>query len=112
MRPAGSQLYRKLTSSLADLFSCPIPRLVCLSIFIYQTLTAESCLLLTYIIRSTFQPNISQQALRATLHMVQFGVAYFIMLLAMYYNGYFMICIIIGAWLGPFIFNWESVTVG
>jgi copper transporter 1 len=30
---------------------------------------------------------IQRQLFRALLHMVQFGVAYFIMLLAMYYNG-------------------------
>lgn len=34
-----------------------------------------------------FRPNVFQQAIRALLHMVQFAVAYFIMLLAMYYNG-------------------------
>jgi copper transporter 1 len=30
-----------------------------------------------------FTPDISQQAVRALLHMLQFGVAYFVMLLAM-----------------------------
>lgn len=34
-----------------------------------------------------FRPNFIQQAMRAHLHMLQFAVAYFIMLLAMYYNG-------------------------
>lgn len=32
-------------------------------------------------------PRLLQQAIRATIHMLQFAVAYFIMLLAMYYNG-------------------------
>ncbi|KAM0253480.1 hypothetical protein ACHAP5_000509 [Fusarium lateritium] len=54
-----------------------------------------------------FRPNVSQQAIRALLHMMQFAVAYFVMLLAMYYNGYFIICIFIGAYLGAFIFQWE-----
>ncbi|KAH9861875.1 hypothetical protein J1614_011628 [Plenodomus biglobosus] len=58
-----------------------------------------------------FRPSILQQAVRALLHMLQFAVAYFIMLLAMYYNGYFIICIFIGAFLGYFIFGWESLTV-
>ena len=49
-----------------------------------------------------------QQAIRAALHMCAFAVAYFVMLLAMYYNGYFIICIFIGAYLGYFIFGWES----
>ncbi|RDW74008.1 hypothetical protein BP5796_07450 [Coleophoma crateriformis] len=61
---------------------------------------------------NTFRPNMLQQAVRATLHMLQFAVAYFIMLLAMYFNGYIIICIIIGAWLGAFAFSWESVSLG
>lgn len=28
----------------------------------------------------------------------------------MYYNGYIIICIFIGAFLGSFIFSWEHVT--
>src|SRR6266536_4207514 len=58
-----------------------------------------------------FRLNIIQQMVRATLHMLQFAVAYSIMLLAMYYNGYFIICIIIGAWLGGFVFKWETVSM-
>lgn len=58
-----------------------------------------------------FRPNLWQQAIRALLHMMQFAVAYFVMLLAMYYNGYFIICIFIGAYLGAFIFQWEPLTV-
>lgn len=54
-----------------------------------------------------FRPSLLQQLIRATIHMVTFGVAYIIMLLAMYYNGYFIICILIGAFLGSFIFSWE-----
>lgn len=56
-----------------------------------------------------FRPSFLQQMIRAALHMVQFGVAYFIMLLAMYYNGYIIICILIGAFIGSFIFSWEQV---
>jgi copper transporter 1 len=59
-----------------------------------------------------FRPNIFQQAIRALLHMLQFAVAYFVMLLAMYYNGYFIICIFIGAYIGYFIFGYESFNVG
>lgn len=59
----------------------------------------------------TFRPHILQQVVRATLHMLQFAVAYFIMLLAIYYNGYIIICIIIGAWIGAFIFSWETVSL-
>ena len=30
--------------------------------------------------------------------------------LAMYYNGYIIICIFIGSYLGSFIFQWEPLT--
>ncbi|CAK7274395.1 Copper Transporter integral membrane protein that functions in high affinity copper transport [Sporothrix epigloea] len=56
-----------------------------------------------------FHPSIFQQAVRALLHLAQFAVAYFVMLLAMYYNGYFIICICIGAYLGSFFFHWEQM---
>lgn len=59
-----------------------------------------------------FRPNVLQQATRALLHMAQFAVAYFVMLLAMYYNGYFIICIFIGAYIGSFVFHWETLTTG
>ena len=58
-----------------------------------------------------FTPNILQQAIRALLHMAQFAVAYFIMLLAMYFNGYIIISIFIGAFIGFFIFGWRSVAL-
>ncbi|KAL3475931.1 Ctr copper transporter family-domain-containing protein [Aspergillus californicus] len=59
--------------------------------------------------RSRFTPNIFEQSIRALIHMVTFAVAYFVMLLAMYYNGYIIICIFIGAFLGAFIFSWEPI---
>ncbi|TVY25001.1 Copper transport protein [Lachnellula hyalina] len=60
-------------------------------------------------VAAKFRPNVMQQAIRATLHMLQFAVAYFIMLLAMYYNGYIIMCIFIGAWIGAFGFSWEMI---
>ncbi|KAH7156432.1 Ctr copper transporter family-domain-containing protein [Dactylonectria macrodidyma] len=56
-----------------------------------------------------FRPNVFQQAIRALLHMMQFAVAYFVMLLAMYYNGYIIICIFLGSYLGSFVFHWETL---
>lgn len=58
-----------------------------------------------------FRPSVLQQIIRALFHMVQFAVAYFIMLLAMYYNGYIIICIIIGAFLGALVFSWEQISL-
>lgn len=59
-----------------------------------------------------FRPNVWQQAIRALLHTLHFAVAYWIMLLAMYYNGYVIICIIIGAFIGAFVFQWERIGGG
>ncbi|KAI5365852.1 putative Ctr copper transporter [Septoria linicola] len=59
-----------------------------------------------------FRPTILEQLVRALLHMLQFAVAYFVMLLAMYYNGYIIICIFIGAFLGAFVFNWATIGLG
>ncbi|KAI8628998.1 putative high affinity copper protein [Xylariaceae sp. FL1651] len=56
-----------------------------------------------------FRPNVFQQTIRALLHTLQFSTAYWIMLLAMYYNGYIIICIFIGAFIGSFIFQWERL---
>ncbi|MCJ1348593.1 Copper Transporter integral membrane protein that functions in high affinity copper transport, partial [Peltigera leucophlebia] len=62
--------------------------------------------------RVMIRPTLLQQLIRAGLHMITFAVAYFVMLLAMYYNGYFIICILIGAFIGAFIFSWETVGAG
>ncbi|KAI2640995.1 Ctr copper transporter [Xylaria nigripes] len=58
---------------------------------------------------TTFRPDVRQQAIRALLYTLQFATAYWIMLLAMYYNGYIIICILIGAFLGSFLFQWERL---
>lgn len=58
-----------------------------------------------------YRPSPMEQLVRALLHMLQFAVAYFIMLLAMYYNGYIIICIFIGAFLGSLVFSWEPVSL-
>jgi len=58
-----------------------------------------------------YRPSPIEQVIRALLHMVQFAVAYIIMLLAMYYNGYIIICIFIGAFLGSLIFSWEPLSL-
>ncbi|GFF58380.1 copper transport protein CTR3 [Aspergillus udagawae] len=59
--------------------------------------------------QTPIRPTLIEQLVRALLHMLQFAVAYFVMLLAMYFNGYLIICIFIGAFLGSFIFSWEPL---
>ncbi|OAA62134.1 Ctr copper transporter family protein [Cordyceps fumosorosea ARSEF 2679] len=58
-----------------------------------------------------FRPSLVQQAIRASLHMLQFGTAYIVMLFAMYYNGYIILCIVLGAFVGYMAFNWEPIAV-
>ena len=57
---------------------------------------------------SGYLPTAPQQAVRALLYTLQLAVAYTIMLLAMYYNGYILVSILIGAFIGSFIFSWED----
>ncbi|KAM4058640.1 ctr copper transporter family protein [Hirsutella rhossiliensis] len=58
------------------------------------------------------RPSVLQQAVRAFLHLLQFTCAYILMLLAMYYNGYLLLCIFLGAYFGAFIFQWENLPLG
>ncbi|EAQ89396.1 hypothetical protein CHGG_06015 [Chaetomium globosum CBS 148.51] len=59
----------------------------------------------------TFRASPLQQFVRALIHAATFGLAYIVMLLAMYYNGYIIICILIGALLGKFLCDWMTRTV-
>ncbi|KAK4222749.1 putative high affinity copper protein [Podospora fimiseda] len=59
----------------------------------------------------TFRASPLQQFVRSIIHMATFGLAYIVMLLAMYYNGYVIISIMIGALLGKFICDWMTKTV-
>lgn len=43
--------------------------------------------------------------------MLQFAIAYIIMLLAMYYNGYLILSIFAGSYIGALIFSWETISV-
>ncbi|KAG0159044.1 hypothetical protein PDIDSM_6564 [Penicillium digitatum] len=58
-----------------------------------------------------YRPSLVEHTVRSLMHMAQFAVAYIVMLLAMYFNGYIIICIFIGAFLGAFIFSWEPVNL-
>lgn len=62
----------------------------------------------------TFRASPLQQLVRAVIHAVTFGVAYIIMLLAMYFNGFIILSIFIGAGIGKFVCDWlvYKVVVG
>jgi copper transporter 1 len=62
--------------------------------------------------KESYRPSVVEHIVRSFMHMLQFAVAYFIMLLAMYFNGYIIICIFVGAFLGSLIFSWEPVSLG
>ncbi|KAH8883371.1 ctr copper transporter [Thozetella sp. PMI_491] len=57
-----------------------------------------------------FRASPLQQLIRSIIHAVTFGLAYIVMLLVMYYNGYIIISIIIGAGLGKFLCDWMTRT--
>lgn len=59
----------------------------------------------------TYRASPLQQLIRAVLHVAQIGVAYITMLIAMYYNGYIIISIFIGAFLGKLLFDWGDYRV-
>jgi copper transporter 1 len=60
----------------------------------------------------TFRASAPQQLVRAVLHAAQFGLAYLLMLLAMYFNGYIFLSLVVGAGLGKFLCDWLEVTIG
>ena len=58
-----------------------------------------------------FRPTLVQQLIRSVIHMATFGVAYIVMLLAMYFNGYVIIMIFLGALIGKFTCDWSAQKV-
>ncbi|KAI0205319.1 ctr copper transporter [Astrocystis sublimbata] len=61
-----------------------------------------------------FRATPVQQAIRSFIHAVAFGIAYILMLIAMAFNGYVIIVIIIGAGFGKFVCDWmtQKIAVG
>ena len=59
-----------------------------------------------------FRPSMVQQGIRAGIHTFRFGTAYLIMLLAMTLNGFLILTILGGAYVGSFMFDWEAITTG
>lgn len=55
-----------------------------------------------------FRASPLQQLVRSVIHAVSLGVAYIVMLLVMSYNGYVIICVIIGGGLGKFFCDWMT----
>ena len=55
-----------------------------------------------------FKPSWPQQAVRGAIYTMQFVVAYMIMLLAMYYNGYILLSIFVGVFVGFCMASWDT----
>ena len=60
---------------------------------------------------ATFRATPVQQLIRSVIHATVFGLAYIVMLLAMYYNGFVLVSIIIGAGIGKFLCDWMIVRI-
>lgn len=55
------------------------------------------------------RPTFVQQCIRTVLYGMQFTSAYLIMLIAMTYNGYMLLSIILGAMVGYFATTWDTL---
>ncbi|KAK0730201.1 Ctr copper transporter, partial [Lasiosphaeris hirsuta] len=60
----------------------------------------------------SYQPHFWQQLVRAGIFTLQVANAYFLMLLAMYFNGYYIFCILIGTFIAFFAFQCEYLSAG
>ncbi|KAI9655832.1 MAG: Copper Transporter integral membrane protein that functions in high affinity copper transport [Bathelium mastoideum] len=56
-----------------------------------------------------FRPSVGEQGVRAGLHAAQLVGAYVVMLLAMSFNGYVLLCIVAGGFLGFAVFQWRPM---
>jgi copper transporter 1 len=56
-----------------------------------------------------YRPTWKQQMVRALLRTVHWAGHMLIMLLAMYFNLWFLLCMLIGTFIGKCLFEWETV---
>ncbi|KAG7194833.1 Copper Transporter integral membrane protein that functions in high affinity copper transport [Scheffersomyces spartinae] len=66
--------------------------------------------LFTWLTDATFA-NAYEHLVRTLLFTVEWGLSYFIMLLFMYYNGYIIICCILGTMVGRLLFTYNEPLV-
>lgn len=59
----------------------------------------------------TFRVTWLQQVIRALIHMVTYGGAYIVMLLVMYFNGFIILSVFLGAGVGKFLCDWMVVKI-
>ena len=63
-------------------------------------------------VSESFSPTLLQHAVRSVLYSIQVGATYLLMLIAMSFNGYIIICIILGALIGYFFFGSDNIVDG
>lgn len=56
-----------------------------------------------------FRPTVLQQLVRSLIYALQFTGAYLIMLIAMTFNGYLILAIILGGLFGHFVTTWDAL---
>lgn len=56
-----------------------------------------------------FRPTVLQQLVRSFIYALQFTGAYLIMLIAMTFNGYLILAIILGGLFGHFVSTWDAL---
>ncbi|CAD6985876.1 unnamed protein product [Tilletia controversa] len=60
--------------------------------------------------QTRFRPTVMQQFIRSLVYAVQFTGAYIVMLIAMTFNGYILIAIILGGFAGHFVSTWDNLS--
>ncbi|PHH69119.1 hypothetical protein CDD80_7006 [Ophiocordyceps camponoti-rufipedis] len=60
---------------------------------------------------ASFRPTFWQQAARAFLQLLLITCAWTLMLLVMYFNVYLTLCILLGFYVGAFVFQWENIPI-
>ncbi|KDN43659.1 Ctr-domain-containing protein [Tilletiaria anomala UBC 951] len=58
---------------------------------------------------SRFRPTLFQQAVRSLLYAIQFAGAYIVMLIAMTFNGYILLSIVLGGFFSHFVSTWDAL---
>ncbi|RCI12754.1 hypothetical protein L249_0527 [Ophiocordyceps polyrhachis-furcata BCC 54312] len=63
-------------------------------------------------VAAEFRPTIYQQAVRAFLQLLLITCAWTLMLLVMYFNVYLTLSILLGFYVGSFVFQWDNIPIG
>ncbi|RDA86868.1 hypothetical protein CP532_1435 [Ophiocordyceps camponoti-leonardi (nom. inval.)] len=58
-----------------------------------------------------FRPTVYQQAVRALLQLLLITCAWTLMLLVMYFNVYLILSILLGFYVGAFVFQWDNIPI-